>query len=214
MSFGDRIKKARQGKGLTQEQLAKMIGVAKSTLTGYEKGNREPDVFKIKALSAALDITGDYLLGTKSSENILPFDLSVYPNLMPMPEMKKVPLLGTIACGQPILAEENLDGFAELPREIQADFALKCKGDSMTGARIYDGDIVYIHQQTQVLEGEIAAVLIDDEATLKRVRYLPGGMVMLEACNPAFAPIYLGGSSENREVRILGKAVYFLSFVR
>lgn len=130
-------------------------------------------------------------------------------NVMPMPKTYKIPLLGTIACGEPILAAENIEDEVDIPENIHANFALRCKGDSMMNARIYDGDIVYIRQQSTVVNGEIAAVLIGDEATLKRV-YLHNDHVVLQPENPAFDPLVYFGESMN-EIRILGKAVGFTS---
>ena len=92
-----------------------------------------------------------------------------YPDILPLPPTKKLPLLGTIACGEPILAEENIEEYIDVDEEVKADFVLRCKGQSMIEARIFDGDLVYIHQQADVENGEIAAVLIDNEATLKKV---------------------------------------------
>jgi len=95
---------------------------------------------------------------------------------------------------------------------VSVDFALTCIGDSMIGARIMDGDLVYIHQQPEVENGDIAAVLIDDEATLKRVYYYPG-RIILQAENPNFPPMVFQGS-ELDGVRIIGKAVFFRSAVK
>lgn len=133
-------------------------------------------------------------------------------NILPMPKMRKVPLLGAIACGSPILAQENLDGEVDIPAEINADFALRCKGDSMINARIFDGDTVYIRQQEEVEHGEIAAVLVGEEATLKRV-YLFDDHISLEAENPQYRPMVYWGEDMNG-IRILGKAVAFTSTVR
>jgi repressor LexA len=126
--------------------------------------------------------------------------------------MSRVPLLGTIACGEPILAEENLEGKVDLPEQIHADFALRCQGDSMINARIFDGDIVYIHQQDTVEDGQIAAVLIEDEATLKRVHFFDDHIVLAPE-NPTFRPLVYWGEEMN-ELRILGLAVAFTSTVR
>ncbi len=127
--------------------------------------------------------------------------------------MKTVPLVGTIACGQPITAiEEEVGERVEVPEHVHADFALRCKGDSMINARIFDGDIVYIRQQPEVENGEIAAVRIDNEATLKRVRLLPD-RIILEPANPVYDPLVYRGS-EMSEVVILGKAVAFTSVIR
>lgn len=135
------------------------------------------------------------------------------PNLIPLPKTYSVPLLGEIACGDPILAEQNIIDHVPVPEHIKgADFALTCKGDSMIGARIHNGDIVYIRQQPDVDDGDIAAVLIDNEATLKRVYKMPGRL-QLRAENPSFLPINIEGE-DLESVRILGKAIAFLSPVK
>lgn len=134
-----------------------------------------------------------------------------YPGVIPVPRLVKKPLLGTIACGDPILAIENLDGYVDAPEDIRCSFALRCKGDSMIGARIHDGDVVYIRQQDDVENSEIAAVIIDEEdVTLKRVYKLDHGMI-LQAENPAYAPIQINGS---HSARIIGKAVGFTSIIK
>lgn len=138
-------------------------------------------------------------------------DLFAIPEIEPLPNLRPVPLLGTIACGEPITAEENVEKYVGLPENVNADFALRCKGDSMINARIFDGDLVFIKQQPDVNNGEIAAVLIGNEATLKRVYKYQSG-IELRAENPLFAPINIS-ADDNIEVRILGKAVSFLSKV-
>lgn len=133
-------------------------------------------------------------------------------SILPFPTQKKLPLLRTIACGQPIFTEKNIEGYCNCLDNIHADFGLRCKGDSMIGARIHDGDIVYIRQQPDIENGEIAAVLIDDEATLKRV-YKSGDSIILQPENPAYAPrVFV--REEINQIRILGKAVCFLSKVK
>ncbi len=133
-------------------------------------------------------------------------------NIIPLPKTKKIPLLGTIACGEPILATENIDKYIEMPESVGGTFALTCKGDSMINARIFDGDIVYIREQPDVEDGEIAAVLIGEEATLKRVYKYPS-KVVLRPENPLYDDM-ICSKEEMNEVRILGKAVAFLSAVR
>ena len=142
----------------------------------------------------------------------LPFDPTAIKNLIPLPETKKIPLLGSIACGQPILAEENITDLIDVPRGINASFALTAHGDSMTGARIMDGDIVYIHEQPDVENGQIAAVLIGDEATLKKVYKYPN-MLILRPENPAYEEMVFQ-DSELDKVKIIGLAVSFHSRVR
>lgn len=208
MTVGDRIKLRRQELGFSQTEVADKIDVSKQTLYKYENNivTNIPSN-KIELLASLLNTTPSYLMGW-SDETTIPDS----ENIIPVPTTYSVPLLGEIACGKPILAEENIEGMVKVPEYIQADFALRCKGDSMIGARILDGDIVYIRQQPDVDDGEIAAVLIDNEATLKRVYKMPGRL-QLRAENPAFLPINLEGD-ELESVRILGKAVAFTSLVK
>ena len=201
----------RKSMGLNMKEAAEKLGLPYTTYVSYEKGDREPNSEMLIRLAEFFKTSVDYLLGriddfTDAGEENLP------SNIIPMPEMRKVPLVGSIACGTPILAQENLDGEVDIPAEIHADFALRCKGDSMINARIYDGDIVYIRQQEEVEHGEIAAVLVGEEATLKRV-YLFDDHISLEAENPQYRPMVYWGEDMN-SVRILGKAVAFTSAVR
>ena len=218
MSFSEQLKKARLERGYTQQQVADAIGVTKSTYCGYETNKRKPDVHKIKQIAAFLHTSGDILLETGMDDYERTVGLRdenaptpIPDNIMPMPKTYKIPLLGTIACGEPILAAENIEDEVEIPEHIHADFALRCKGDSMINARIHDGDIVYIRQQPAVNNGEIAAVLIGDEATLKRV-YVHSDHVVLQPENPSFDPlVYFGEAME--QIRILGKTVGFTSLL-
>lgn len=206
-----KISDLRAKHGLTLEQVAKQVGVGRSTVRKWETGliaNMRRD--KIEKLAKALHTSPGYLMGWETEDSFLP-DL-LPENILPMPEMRKVPLLGTIACGEPILAEENIEGEVDIPKEIHADFALRCKGDSMINARIFDGDIVYIRQQDTVDNGEIAAVLIDNEATLKRVT-LYEDHIVLSPENPMYKP-FVFWYEEMNTVRIIGKAVAFTSAVR
>ena len=202
MSFGQQLKSARKAIGLTQKQLADAIGAKHNSISNWENDQNRPDPDTIGAICGVLNISPNYLFENTSQ---------IPPGLEPIPKMKRVPLLGTIACGEPILAEENLDGYVETPEEISADFALRCKGDSMINARILDGDLVFIRQQPEVENGEIAAVLIDNEATLKRV-YKNGGSLVLQPGKPKYPPMVYSGE-QLLDIRIIGKAVAFLSAV-
>ena len=175
-------------------------------------------------LALALNVSESWLMGLdvpmerQSSDSVDPAPtlLGSIPNLLPLPKTRTVPRLGTIACGEPILADENIEDYDKAPEGVNCDFTLKCKGDSMVGARINDGDIVYIRQQDEVENGEIAAVLVDDagesDATLKRV-YLYENQIVLQAENPKYSPWVYTGEDMNK-VRVIGKAVAFLSEVR
>lgn len=172
-----------------------------------------PSLNTIKTVASSIGVDVNQLIAALDADQPVSiaddFDVFSIPGISPMPETRKIPLLGAIACGTPILAAENLDGEVDIPKSIHADFALICRGDSMIGARIHDGDVVYIRQQPTVENGEIAAVLIDDEATLKRVYIYPDQLV-LNAENPIYAPMIYAG--DNRDaIRILGKAVGFTS---
>lgn len=206
-----KIRDLRAKHGLTLEQVAQQVGVGRSTVRKWETGmiaNMRRD--KIEKLATALHTSPGYLMGWEDEVGITSSYLPA--NIIPMPEMKKIPLIGSIACGAPILAEEHIEDYVDLPRHFKADFSLTCKGDSMINARIFDGDIVYIRQQETVNNGEIAAVLIGTEATLKRVRLFDDHIV-LEPENPMYKPLVYWNEEMNT-VRILGKAVAFTSAIR
>lgn len=208
MRTHENIKLLREKLGLSQEELALKVGYKdRSSIAKIEAGLVDLAQSKIAAFASALSVTPAQLMGINDADGA-----ASVPNILPMPEMRKIPLLGTIACGAPILAEEHIEEYVDIPKHIPADFALTCKGDSMINARIFDGDIVYIRQQEEVANGEIAAVLIDSEATLKRVQ-LYEDHISLEPENPQYRPIVLWGEEMNT-VRILGKAIAFTSAVR
>ena len=212
MDIGTKIKNARIARGMTQEELGEMLGLQKSAIAKYENG-RVVNIKRstLKKISDVLGIPPHELIFEENAEKPNA-DISFIDNILPLPKHKKLPMLGTIACGEPIFAEENIDGYISCPENIDADFCLRCKGDSMIGARIQDGDIVYIRQQPDVENGEIAAVLIDNEATLKRV-YKKNESIILQPENPAYEPLIFVREEMNN-IRILGKAVCFLSRVK
>lgn len=211
MEIRDILKARRTELGLTQLDVANAVGVSEATVSRWESGDiANMKRSRIAALASVLKISPSIIMGWNENPEIrLPSDDII---IIPMPAMREVPLVGSIACGTPILAEENLDGTVEAPDHVRADFALRCKGDSMINARIFDGDIVYIRQQKSVEHGEIAAVIIDDEATLKRV-YIYDDCISLEAENPQYKPMVYRGEEMNN-IRILGKAVAFTSAIR
>lgn len=216
--FSERFKLLRKERGLSQAALATELGFTKSSVNMYERGDREPGLESLETIADFFNVDMDYLLGKSDVQNRFLYtpasdaeSVALPDNILPMPVTYTVPLLGTIACGEPILAAENIEDNVEVPENIHADFALRCKGDSMINARIHDGDIVYIRQQPAVNNGEIAAVLIGDEATLKRV-YVYEDHVVLQPENPAYEPLVYFGETMST-VRILGKAVGFTSII-
>lgn len=203
-----RLRSLREEKGLSQNEMAKFIGKSKSSVNMYERGEREPGIEILEAYADYFNVDMEYLIGktdvrNRFSDNSIP----AAENIIPMPKMRKIPLVGTIACGTPILAVENVESNVDVPEHIHADFALRCKGDSMIGVDIRDGDIVYIRQQDEVDPGQIAALLVEDEATLKRFYYDPSaGIVTLVSENPALPPQVYQGETLNH-IKILGLAV-------
>ena len=211
--FNERLRQLRTAKDLSQFEFAKQIGISKSSVNMYERGEREPNFKMLEVIADYFNVDMDYLLGKTNIPLKNSVESQILPsNIIPMPEMRKVPLLGTIACGAPVFAEEHMDGEVDIPSYIHADFALRCEGDSMINARIFNGDIAYIRKQDTVENGEIAAVLIENEATLKRVR-LFDDHISLEPENPMYKPFVYWNEDMN-SVHILGKAVAFTSAIR
>ena len=209
----DRLREIMDARGLKQIDILELcapiceregIRIGKNDISQYVSGKVSPRRDKLSVLAEALCVSEVWLMGYGMDAESM--------GVLPMPKTKRLPLVGTIACGAPILAEENIEETVACPADIDADFCLRCKGDSMREARILDGDIVYIRQQSEVENGQIAAVLVDDEATLKRVYVTPDSIV-LQAANPAYPPLVFSGG-ELESVRIIGKAVGFFSAVR
>ena len=194
------LKTRRKELGLTLAQIADKLGVTEATVQRWESGNIKSVRYeKIEILSNVLKISPSVLMGW---EDALP------PNVVPFPRPNTVPLIGDIACGTPILAEQNVEDYVDLPRHIHADYALTCHGESMIGAGIHDGDVVYIRAEEDVIDGQIAAVMVgDEEATLKRLYHDADG-VTLVAENPAFPPKHFSGTAA-ADIRVLGLAVAF-----
>lgn len=207
MTTGERIRNAREHLGMTQSDLGLACDTTKQTIFKYESGivtNIPPE--RVEKIARVLGVSPAYILGWSN-------DTPEIPGLHPMPETVQRPRLGSIACGEPILAQQNIECFDDIPSWIKCDFTLQCKGDSMIGARIYDGDIVCIRQQPSAENGQIAAVLVEDagndSATLKRF-YHDGSSVTLVSENPAYPPRVFTGEAANR-VKVLGVATHFIS---
>ncbi len=191
-----RLKQLRVNKGLTLAALSEMVGVSDATLQRYESGQIQNIKRAIlEKLAGIFGCSEAYIMGwgDEATDNIF------------LPAPRRLPVLGEISCGQPIFCDCGSGGEAVIVADSKADFCLVAKGDSMTGVRIYEGDIVLIKQQDDVENGEIAAVIIDDEATLKRV-FKKGGVITLVSENPKYDPLVYT-PDEFRSIRILGKAV-------
>lgn len=216
MTLGDVIYQYRTTHNISMDKFSELSGISKGYISMLEKNQTqrgdEPspsfEMYRNVARTIGMDV--DALIRMVEGKIALP-DLPA-SNIIPMPETRQIPLIGAIACGAPILADEHIEDYIKIPAHIPGDFALTCKGDSMSGARIFDGDIVYIRQQDTVDNGQIAAVLIDGEATLKRVKIYDDHIV-LEPENPHFRPLTYWAEEMN-SVRILGRAVAFTSAIR
>lgn len=187
------------------------VKLGKNDVSQYVSGKVEPGQYKLTVLGMALGVSEVWLMGYDVPMERDDAFTSFVSNILPLPQTEPVPLIGTIACGKPNLAMEDAIDMVQAPKYFRADFALLCKGDSMINARIFDGDLVYIRKQPEVENGEIAAVRIDDEATLKKVTLYPDKIV-LEAANPLYDPLVYRGEEMN-QVEILGKAVGFTSMI-
>lgn len=203
MEFGDMLRQLRTERGLSQDELAAMLGTTKQVISRYETKKRVPRLSVVADYARKLGIP----LSTLSGEHGTPPQ-----ELVRGGGTRRIPILGGAACGEPIYQPGDGTEYVAVESDLQCDFALIAQGDSMTGDRIHSGDVVFIRRQDQVRDGDIAAVAVDNELTLKRVRRLRSrdgrvAFTQLLPSNPSFSPIEIGGAGETRSVRILGKAV-------
>ena len=202
-----KLQEIRKQRKMSQAKLAEKLGVSRSTVSMWEIGASQPDNDNLLQLAQILNISLDVLLGNDASSAE---DASY---VLPV-QIKRVPLLGNIACGEPIFAEEEHGEYIYTSDALDVDFCLRAQGDSMIGARIYDGDIVFVRRQDMVDDGEIAAVLIVYEATLKLVRYdKEAETLSLYPENPKYKTMHFSGE-ELEEIKILGKAIAFQSVIQ
>ena len=230
MTLGDFVQTYRAEHHMTMQEFADRCGLSKAYISMLER-NRNPKSGKppipsletIRSISAVIGLDfnqviaaldGDQRVGLPHSQGKPLPSSPPASNLLYLPNMERIPLVGQIACGTPILAEQNIEEYIDLPRHIHADYALTCRGDSMVGAGIQDGDVVYIREQPEVENGQIAAVMVDgEEATLKRF-YFDGLTVQLVAENPKFSPMVFTGEEIERRLTVIGRAVAYTHSIR
>lgn len=204
-NFAARLSQALDARNMKAADLSKKTKVSEGTISCYINGKYEAKQNRVRTFAEALNVNPAWLMGYD-----VPMELdnqsTIPAGFEPLPEMTTIPLVGSIACGTPITAEENIEARIGIPAAWNADFALTCKGDSMA-PKICDGDVVCIRKQQEVENGEIAAVRIGEEATLKRF-YRQGDTVLLQAENPTFAPLVYA-KHQLDEIEIEGKAVGF-----
>ena len=213
MNIGQEIKRLRLENKMTLEQLGDKCGVGKSTVRKWENGMiKDMRRDKIEKLANALGVSPSHFFEYDNSNDR---NIGKIENIYPI-EVHKLPMLGEIACGEPVFANEDRESYVDVGTDIKADFCLKARGNSMINARIHDGDIVFIHRQDIVENGEIAAVVInnDSEATLKRFYYYrERAMLILKPENPEYEDLIFQNEELN-EVHVLGKAIAFQSDVK
>ena len=214
--FASRLSQALEARGMKAADLSKKTKVAEGTISCYINGRYEAKQNRVQVFAEALDVNPAWLMGydvpmEAERSQPAPAPRPITKGFEPMPKMKKIPLVGSIACGTPILAQQNIEKIVDVPENIRCDFSLTCHGDSMEGAGIHDRDVVYIRIQPEVENGEIAAVRIGEEATLKRVYYQNGTLTLMPA-NAAYAPMVYTGPELN-DVQIEGKAVGWTHWV-
>ena len=207
--FSNNLRRLIDVSGKTQKDVADAIGVSQQIMNAWARGKAIPRMGKIQRLADYFGVEKSDLIDEKPEGPSIPS----YSNIFPL-QRTRVPLLGEIACGEPIFCNEGRESYIAAGTDIKADFCLKARGDSMTGARIMDGDIIFIQKDAPLEDGQIYAVVIDDEATLKRVYYdAEEHMLWLVAENPAYKPLIYTGEKLDH-VHILGKAIAFQSDVR
>lgn len=217
-SIKKRLREALDNRNMTQQELSDKTGIPKASISQYLSGYAKPKSDRIYMISSALNVNEAWLLGfdVPIDSKVQPLkdtninDLKTFDNLYPI-DIHKYPVLGDIACGEPIFANEDRESYVLSGTRIDADFCLRAKGDSMIGARILDGDVVFIRKTDVVDNGEVAAVIIDDEVLLKRFYYFPDeNLLTLQSENPKYPPKNYTGEQLDH-IRVLGKAVAFQS---
>lgn len=201
--MAENIKRYMEKKGINAKQLAEILDFPYTTVLSWINAANYPRIDKIEQMADFFGVKKSDLIEDKIDTII-----NRHPDLHPIRKIRSVPILGTIACGTPIWAEENFEGYIGIdPVHMDGEFALICKGDSMIDAEIYDGDIVLMKKVPDVEDGEIAAVLIDNEATLKRV-YKKENLLVLQPCNRSYSPIvYSYKEAEDNGIQIIGEYV-------
>ena len=207
-TFAARLREGLSLRGMTQAELSRRTELDKSSISRYLKNEYKGNQDAVYKISQALNVSEAWLMGydvpMEPQGQSAPAKPTIPPGLLPMPEMAQVPLVGRIACGTPITAEQNVEQIVSIPAAWRATFTLMCKGDSMA-PRIQDGDLVAVRSQPEVENGEIAAVRIGEEATLKHVYVYPN-YIELRPENPEYESIIKIGP-EMEDVHIEGRVV-------
>lgn len=213
-TFKERLIEAMDLRNMNAAELSRVSGVNEGAISQYKKGKYKANQHTIEKIARSLNVSIPWLMGVSDVFGSYESNLSPLPqldNILPI-KKKSFPVLGDVAAGKPIEAQQHIECYVTEDEDLDADYALRVKGDSMIGAGIDDGDIVFIREQPDVENGEMAAVYVDGGATLKRV-YKDGKGVSLYSENPKYPPMYFTAES-CEEFRILGKAVKKLTDIK
>lgn len=216
-TFGEKIKAIRFHLGFTQDELAKKLDVTKQVISKYENQQASPRLDTVSDFAEKLNIeltflindtyTVEQTINALNKTAVVNFTNSLPSNIIPINKARRIPILGSVACGTPIFSEQNLDGYFITNDIIKADFCLYAKGDSMIEADINDGDLVFIRKTPVVDNGKIAVVLIGEETTLKRV-YKTDHNLILHAENRTYQPlIYTEKDCDTENIMVLGEMI-------
>ena len=205
--FSKNLRRLLEESGKTQKELAEAIGESQQVVNTWAIGRSIPRMGRVQKLADFFGVEKSVLVDEWPESGI-----PQLPNVFPVSK-KRIPFLGQIACGEPIFCNEDRESYVVAGADVRADFCLKARGDSMTGARIMDGDVVFIQKDAEIVNGQIYAVEIDDEATLKRVYYDEAAQELrLLAENPRYPTMVYSGE-RLAHVHVLGKAIAFQSDV-
>lgn len=192
--IGDNIRYLRKREGYSQAHLARKLNIKQASVSNWESGKTNPDMKSLAQLAQIFAVPMEYFLSDEPRRELDTIRIT----------KNAVPIVGEIACGTPITAEQNIEGYADLPEGCHADFALKCRGDSMEPT-FFHGDLVLIRNSPDFQNGQIAAIGIEGEATLKHI-YRQGEQIICVSENPAYAP----QTYPSQEVTVYGLAVGFV----
>ena len=200
--FSKALKRLRKERGLSQSQLADALNISRTSIGNYEQGIREPSFEMAELIADYFNVDISTFFNDTQPKNIIPI------------ETRSIPMIGDVACGEPITANQEFQSYVEVGANINCDCCLRARGDSMKNIRIYDGDIVFIKRQPMVENGDVAAIIIEDEVTLKRFYYYQeNNLIILKPENSEYKDLIYSGS-DLEQIKVFGKAVAFQSDIK
>lgn len=202
LEIAQRIRQAMNIHGFKQADLVERTGIGKASISNYLAGEYEPKQKNLYKIAHALNVNPAWLMGY----DVPMSDVPAVSNILPV-HRRKIPILGNVAAGEPIFADEEHEEYVIEDDANDCDFALRIAGDSMEPL-LHDGDIVYVRQQDDVNDGEIGILLLDDEAVIKHIYHIPDG-VQVVSQNAAKYPPKTYTWPNYDTIRILGRAIAY-----